>query len=331
MDYSIINKYLAGEASGTEVQEVFQWIDSDLENRKEFILYKKVWVLTSLTKKDSENDWERFKVKLANQKGKRFNINYYWMVAAGFLLVFGLGMLMQYILPQKLQDQFSYLAETRIEVPLGQMSNVVLPDGTVVRLNSGTTLIYSGEFNKGKRIVSIEGEAFFDVTKDKAHPFLIKTNTLDFKVYGTSFNIQAYPDDNEINTTLVEGSLGIINKNGEELVRLIPGENAIYKGDNRKLLVGKVNLDMYTSWKDGLVTFRNEKLKDIARKIERWYNVEIIIKDASLGEEIYMGTILKNKPVDQILEVFSLTSSLKYRIVSRANERTLIYWDKKSN
>jgi len=240
-------------------------------------------------------------------------------------------MMMQYILPQKSHEQFSYLAETRIEVPLGQMSNVLLPDGTTVNLNSGTTLVYSGKFNSGERVVSLEGEAFFDVTKDQAHPFLIKTNLLDFKVYGTSFNIQAYPEDKVINTTLVEGSLGIIGKNGSEITRLVPGENATYSEDNRKLLVGNVNQEIYTSWKDGLVTFRNEKLKDIARKIERWYNVEIVIKNASLGEELYMGTILKNKPVDQILEVFSLTSSLKYQIVPRANERNLIYWDKKSN
>lgn len=327
MNYSIINKYLAGEASEGEVQEVFQWMNSDSENRKEFIQYKKVWALTSKSNENTDKAWSRVSATLARPKGKQLNINRYWMVAAGFVLVFGLGMLMQYILPQKSQEQFSYLAETRIEVPLGQMSNVVLPDGTTVRLNSGTKLVYSGKFNSGERVVSLEGEAFFDVSKDQTHPFLIKTSTLDFKVYGTSFNIQAYPEDKEINTTLVEGSLGIIGKSGNELARLVPGENASYRDVDKKLLVGKVNLDLYTSWKDGLVTFRNEKLKDIARKIERWYNVEIVIKNARLGEEIYLGTILKNKPIDQILEVFALTSSLKYRIVTRADQRTLIYWE----
>ena len=326
MDYSIINKYLAGEASETEVQEVFQWINSDSENRKEFIEYKKVWVLTTKSNQNPETAWNMIYPQLTRPKGKQIIINHYWMVAAGFLLVFGLGVMMQYIYSQKSQEQFSYVAETQIEVPLGQMSNVVLPDGTTVLLNSGTKLGYSGRFNSGERTVSLEGEAFFDVTKDQAHPFLIKTKLLDFKVYGTSFNIQAYPEDKEINTTLVEGSLGIIGKSGNELTRLVPGENATYRDDDRKLLVGKVNMDMYTSWKDGLVTFRNEKLKDIARKIERWYNVEIVIENARLGEEIYMGTILKNKPVDQILEVFALTSSLKYQIVTRINRPTLIYW-----
>lgn len=331
MDYSIINKYLSGEASEAEVKQVFQWMNADSENRKEFIQYKKVWALTSLSPQNSEKAWGRLYPLLTPKKGKQRMIHPYWRMAAGLFLVFGLGMLMQYILPQKSLEQFSYLAETRIEVPLGQMSNVVLPDGTTVLLNSGTTLVYDGKFQAGERTVSLEGEAFFDVTKDQEHPFVIKTDALDFKVYGTSFNIQAYPEDKMISTTLVEGSLGIMGKTGNEMVRLVPGENATFLPDGQGLLVGKVDLEMYTSWKDGLVTFRNEKLKDIARKIERWYNVEIVIQDASLGEEIYLGSIMKNKPVDQILEVFSLTSSLKYRIVTRANERNIIYWDKKSN
>lgn len=326
MDYSIINKYLAGEASEAEVKDVFKWIDADSENRKEFIHYKKIWALTSKTTGNQDEHWNAFSATLL-RPGKHPNSITYWMVAAGFLLVFGLGVMMHYLLAQKSQQQFSYLAQTRIEVPLGQMSNVVLPDGTIVRLNSGTKLAYSGHFNSGERVVNLEGEAFFDVVKDQAHPFVIKTNLLDFKVYGTSFNIQAYTEDKVIYTTLVEGSLGILGKGGSEITRLVPGENATYREDDRQLQVDKVNLDMYTSWKDGLVTFRNEKLKDIAKKIERWYNVEIVIKNARLGEEIYLGTILKNKPVDQILEVFALTSSLKYQIVPRANEPTLIYWN----
>lgn len=326
MDYSIINKYLSGEASETEVQELFQWIDSDSENRKEFIRYKKVWALTSRSIENQNESWDAISSKLEKPKVQLI-INRYWMVAAGFLLVFGLGMMIRYQLLQKPQEQFSYLAETRIEVPPGQMSSVVLPDGTSVHLNSGTKLVYSGKFISGEREVKLEGEAYFDVTKDQMHPFVIKTKELDFKVYGTSFNIQAYPDEKEIITTLVEGSLGIIGLSGSELTRLVPNENATYRTGDRKLLVEKVNPDMFTSWKDGSVTFRDEKLKDIARKIERWYNVEIVIRNARMGEELYLGTILKNKPVDQILEVFALTSSLKYRIVPRANERTLIYLD----
>jgi ferric-dicitrate binding protein FerR (iron transport regulator) len=207
------------------------------------------------------------------------------------------------------------------------MSSVILPDGTTVQLNSGSKLVYASGFNSGERTVNLEGEAFFNVAKDKEHSFTIKTKSLDFKVYGTSFNIQAYPEDSEINTTLVEGSLGVVAKTGSEMARLVPGENANFKEDNKELVVTNVDLELYTSWKDGMVTFRNEKLKDIARKIERWYNVQIVINNPKLADELYMGTIMKNKPIDQLLEVFKLTSSLNYRIVPRADKSTLIYWE----
>lgn len=326
MDYSIINKYLAGEASEAEVQEVFHWIDSAPENRQEFIQYKKIWALTSRSEGNQDETWNNDLIAKSNPNRIRI-FSTYAKYAAVVLVFFSLGMMLQYMVGQKASEIQSYLANTRIEVPSGQMSSVFLPDGTKVQLNSGSKLVYSSGFNSGERVVNLEGEAFFDVAKDKKHSFLIRTKSLDFKVYGTSFNVQAYPEDTEVNTTLVEGSLGVIGKTGNELVRLVPGENANFKEENEKLVVSNVDLDLYTSWKDGLVTFRNEKLKDIAPKIERWYNVEIVINNPKLADELYMGTIMKNKPIDQLLEVLKLTSSLNYRIVPRTDKPTLIYWE----
>lgn len=326
MDYSIINKYLAGEASEAEVKELFSWIESSPENREEFIQYKKIWVLTSGAETHQEINWNPDLVNSGKERPIR-RLATYTKYAAAVIIIFGLGMVLQYIAGQKNSPAYTYLADTQIEVPKGQMSSVVLPDGTTVHLNSGSKLVYASGFNSGERTVNLEGEAFFNVAKDKKHSFIIKTKSLDFKVYGTSFNVQAYPDDSEVNTTLVEGSLGVIGKTGSEIVKLVPGENANFKEESKKLVVTNVDLELYTSWKDGMVTFRNEKLKDIARKIERWYNVQIVINNPKLSDELYMGTIMKNKPIDQLLEVFKLTSSLNYRIVPRADKSTLIYWE----
>lgn len=327
MDYSIINKYLAGEASEAEVQELFQWIDSSPENREEFIQYKKIWVLTSKPGKELDVDWDPEFIRPA-QKPRRIRFfTIYARYAASILVVFGLGMSLQYIITSNTAKNLTYLADTRIEVPKGQMSSILLPDGTKVQLNSESKLVYSSSFSTGNRTVTLEGEGFFDVAKDASHSFIIKTHLLDFKVYGTKFNVQAYPGDKEVNSTLVEGSLGVIRKTGAELTRLVPGENVNFKEENQKITVENVDVQLYTSWKDGLVTFKNEKLKDIAKKIERWYNVQIVITNPRLAEEFYMGTIMKNKPIDQLLEVFKLTSSLNYRIVPRPDKSTLIYWE----
>lgn len=327
MDYTSINKYLAGEASEAEVQEVFQWIDDNPQNRKEFIQYKKVWALTANSPVGTEKAWAPVKAELTGSKPAKIKIIRLLRIAAALILALGLGAVIEYQLSNHSSPAFSYQANTQIEVPAGQMSKIVLPDGSVVHLNSGTKLVYSGSYHSGQRTVTLDGEAFFEVAKDQQHPFIVQTKDLNFKVYGTSFNIQAYAEDNETNTTLEEGSLGVIAKNGDELTRLVPGENITFDEQTRKLTVDKVDLLLYTSWKDGLVTFRNEKLKDIAKKIERWYNVEIIISNPELGDELYMGTIMKSKPIDQILEVFKLTSSLNYRIVPQADKPNLIYWE----
>jgi ferric-dicitrate binding protein FerR (iron transport regulator) len=326
MDYSIINKYLAGEASEAEVKELFSWIESSPENREEFIQYKKIWVLTSRAETHQDISWNPELVNSA-KSGQLRHLVTYTKYAAAVVIFLSLGMLLQYFAGQKTSTVYTYLADTQIEVPKGQMSSVILPDGTKVQLNSGSKLVYASGFNSGERTVNLEGEAFFNVAKDKKHSFIIKTKSLDFKVYGTSFNVQAYPEDSEINTTLVEGSLGVVGKTGNEMARLVPGENANFKEESKELVVTNVDLELYTSWKDGMVTFRNEKLKDIARKIERWYNVQIVINNPKLADELYMGTIMKNKPIDQLLEVFKLTSSLNYRIVPRADKSTLIYWE----
>ena len=327
MDYTLISKYLAGEASEEEVKAIFQWIEASPENKKEFVHFKKAWVLTATSTDNQEKVWSNLltmKKRLTNRQGF---FSGYARYAAAVLLVFGLGMTAQYFGSKALHQRLLYASDTKIEVPLGQMSNVVLPDGTTVQLNSGSQLLYSGNYSSGKRTVQLEGEAYFHVSKDKEHPFVVQTQALDFKVYGTSFNVQAYPDDQEVNTTLVEGSLGVINKNGTEFTRLVPGDNIKYQKSSNHYVVSKVNLDLYTSWTNGLITFRNESLKEIAKRLDRWYNVEIIIKNPELENQLYFGTIMKNKPIDQILEVLRLTSNLKYRIVPRPDKPTLIYWE----
>jgi transmembrane sensor len=326
MNIQQIESYLCGEASESEITALFQWIDAAPENKKEFIQYKKVWALTSRAGEEEEV-WDRlFAPRFRKQK--LFQI--YWRFAryaAMLLFAIGTGIAFQYAGWGLKQDKLIYAQNCFIAAPLGQMTNIVLPDGSKVMLNSGSSITYNGNFSKGERLVMLKGEAFFDVAKDQDHPFRIETSLLNFEVFGTSFNIEAYPDDPTINTTLVEGSLAISDKTHKELHRLKPGENASYEGWQTKLVVTNVSTGIYTSWKDGLITFRNEKLKEIAKKIERWYNVKIIINNPKIGEQAYFGTILKNKPIDQILEVLKLSSSMKYKIEYKPDKPTIIYWE----
>lgn len=326
MDFQLLSKYLQGETSESEVAEVFQWIDASSENRKEFIDFKKVWALTAIS---DEKETEIWRFLFAPRFGRQKLFKIYFQIAkyaAIFLLIFGSGFMLQYSGLGIDKENIVYQKNTSIAAPLGQMTNVELPDGTKVMLNSGSSITYKGNFSLGERFVSLSGEAYFEVCKDKEHPFIIQTSKLKLKVYGTSFNVEAYPEETMTNTTLIDGSLGVMNKDDKELLILVPGENVRFDAITNNITVTNVNTDIYTSWKDGLITFRNEKLKDIARKIERWYNVQIVIKNPKLGEQAYYGTIMKNKPVDQILEVLKLTCSLKYSIVTNPAKPTMIYW-----
>lgn len=325
MNEELIIKYLNREASEEEAEEVFNWIEELPDNKKEFIGLKKVWALTAKGNVDSNNAWLYFLNNKDKQSPKKINLHFL-RYAAIFLIILATGSTLYYLLKDYNSANLVYEKNTTISVPYGQMANVELPDGTRVMLNSGTTLTYKGSFSDGQRFVSLKGEAFFDVSKDIEHPFIVNTQFLDFKVYGTSFNIEAYPEEQMVNATLVTGSLGIFDQKNIELYKLTPNQKASFNTLNSKIAVKKVDTELYTAWTEGIVTFRNEKLKDIARKIERWYNVKIIISNPNLGEEGYFGTIMKNKPVDQILEVLKLTCSLKYKIETKRNEPSIIYW-----
>ena len=324
MDNSTITRYLSGVASEQEVKELFQWINTSTENRKDFIEMKKNWALTSVSRENKETAWRNFILAKQKFSKNKFFKKQFIQVAASILVIFSLGFATQRLISSN--SKLWYSSNIIIEVPAGEMSKLTLSDGTSVILNSGTTFTYSGSFSEGNRIVELDGEAFFDVAKDNKHPFIIKTKLLDFKVYGTSFNIEAYPKSNKVSTTLVKGSLGFVNKKGDELGKLVPGENLLYSGSD-EINITKVSLDLYTSWKEGAITFRNEKLKDVAIKLERWYNVEIVIRNPKLADELYFGTVMKNKPIDQILKVLQITSSLKYQIIPRNDEPALIYWE----
>jgi ferric-dicitrate binding protein FerR (iron transport regulator) len=326
MDENIIEKYLAGKASEEEVKQIFEWVEADAGNKDILIQYKKAVALLSSGNENVSEAWTHFLLPQLKVRKTRQYILRSAQIAALLVFVFGLGMLAYNMFIVQSRENPIYTSGLKVDVPLGQIANLTLPDGTKVILNSGTTLEYGHRFGLGQREVYLEGEAFFEVFRDHNHPFIVNTTSLDFKVYGTSFNIEAYPDDINTNATLVNGSLGIIDKSGKEITRLDPGENLFFDRHNTKVIKKRVDTGMYTSWRDGIIIFRNEKLKDIAKKMERWYNLEIVIQREALAEESYYGSIMRNKPVDQILEVLKLTSSIEYKIVQRPDKPTLIYW-----
>lgn len=216
---------------------------------------------------------------------------------------------------------------SEIHVPFGQMSQLTLSDGTKVWLNSGTTLRYPDRFGENSRSVSVIGEAYFKVVKMPDKPFTVNSNNLKVEVLGTSFNFSAYQEDTYTSVTLVEGKVSVQDSLGKNTAQLHPGQMVTKNKHSNVLNIKEVKTTSYSAWTEGKIFFDDERLDQIAFKLERWFNVEISFADPQLKSKRFTGTILKNKPVDQIMQALELLSPIKFQhqINTNGKDKITIY------
>lgn len=205
------------------------------------------------------------------------------------------------------------LKYSEIHVPYGQMSQLTLSDGTEVWLNSGTTLRYPESFGEKSRSVELKGEAFFKVAKMTKKPFTVNSTDLKIEVLGTSFNFSAYQEDGFSSVTLVEGKVSVMDNLGQDVAQLKPGQMATKNRNTNSLKINEVETASYSAWTEGKIYFDNERLDQIALKLERWFNVEITFADLEPKSKQFTGTILKNKPVDQIMQALELLAPIQFQ------------------
>lgn len=195
-----------------------------------------------------------------------------------------------------------------LKVPYGKHFELQLSDGSIAYLNSGSSLKFPIEFLEGKeRIVYLVGEAFLEVAEDEERPFIVKADDLDIKVFGTKFNVSAYPEDRKKEVVLVEGSVGLYSRtavSGDlEGTMLTPGVMGSYDNFQGSIVTEPVNISIYTSWVDGVLVFRNMTFGNILKKLERHYDVRITNKNAKLAAATFNASF-DDIPIDKILEYF---------------------------
>jgi len=202
--------------------------------------------------------------------------------------------------------------------------HVCLKDKSTIWLNAGSRLIFPTEFNTDKREVYLVGEAFFDVVKNQKKPFFVNTSFLSVKVLGTKFNISTYPDDEEVVAVLEEGSIQIIDTQSAiptVKAELKPNQLARLTKNDNHLEIIDTDYELHTLWKDGLLRFEQEPINQIINKIERYYNIEIILKDSQKGEEKVRGKLDLNASMPKVLEY--ITKITQTRIIE-VNRNTYI-------
>ncbi len=200
-----------------------------------------------------------------------------------------------------------------LRIPRGGEYKLVLADGTQVWLNSVSELRYPVRFTGNERQVELQGEAYFQVARDEAKPFTVRAGGQRVKVLGTSFDVTAYPEERQIYTTLLQGSIEVRGENTRRLLK--PGDQAIYT--ERGIEVRKVNAALYCSWIQDRFVFMSEPLERVARKLERWYDAEFLFVGQGLKEKRFTGSIPKYSNLTKVLNMLELTTNIRFRAEGR--------------
>lgn len=205
-------------------------------------------------------------------------------------------------------------AESWVEIhsPVGSRTKFQLPDGTQGCLNGGSSIRYPVHF-MGNRNVEISGEAWFDVVHQKSEEFRVITPYLDVKVLGTQFNVIAYDDETTAEVILEKGKVLVLGKDSEVKEELAPDQRIVYNKSTRAIIKTSIDSKNYTSWKDGLLIFRNVPMSELARRLERKYNMEIILHGDSLKSSIFRATF-QDENLDEICKMLSTVAPIRYKI-----------------
>jgi transmembrane sensor len=208
---------------------------------------------------------------------------------------------------------------TETIVPLGQKSEIVLPDSTHVWLNSASRLRYPVGFGSAIREVFLDGEAYFEVTRDKHHPFLVQTSSLAVEVLGTKFNVKAYPDEMEVKTALLEGKVNLqvaleAGKGDVETLEMKPGEMIEYSRTDHSVLRTGFKADEVIGWRSNRLIFRDDTFDKLVKKIERWYNVKIIYDKSLFSNQRLTVELLEGESLDRLFQIIEKAIHVNYRI-----------------
>ena len=319
----LIGKVVSGNASPEEVREVEKWIKASDDNRKVFSKSKKAWEKSAAWISDEvvEQDKKRVQLEINKRLSRQIQrINQkslIYKIAA--IIAFPLAFAISWYIFQDAKIINQQQPELcLVTAPKGHISKCVLPDGTEVWINTGSTLTYNtSEFNKKLREVGLEGEAFFQVSKNKEKLFKVKTPYADVKVTGTSFNVKAFTGSDSFETVLEEGSIDLEFKNSRQVVHIKPGERAVYELSKSKVFLETVDAGMFTCWRNGEIIFKDASLSDLIKELERIYDIRFHLKDQSLGSYRFRGMFSYNNNLIDALEKIKRTAQIDYYIENK--------------
>jgi transmembrane sensor len=327
MDHHLLSQILSGEADPAEKEAFYLNLSENKAEEELFYQIKSLWIRSSFPKSDIdiESEYIEFLSKIQQPKQKstysigKMILKYAAIVL--FLLAIG-GVSGYYFSGRNIEIASSGMQ--KFSALKGSVSIVELADGTKIWLNSGSSLTYQEDPKGKQRLAELTGEAFFEVTHNENSPFLIKAGKLFIKDLGTTFNIKAYPADDLIETSLVEGKAEILNSGGKSLTLLKPGDDAIYSSATEKIDIKPIANNVLSAWREGKFVIRDQRLEDIFKEVSRWYDVKFQFENEKLKDYRYTGNIKKSTTAQHILKMLKLTTHFNYRIIEKPAEPDVI-------
>lgn len=309
--------YLEGRLSKEEKKAFENLLQSSSDFRKEVDDLRFIWETTAELKLhkqiNTQQNWKKISKLIAIDKYKK-KILYFIRTSAAVLLIPVL--IATYSLFNTLKE-WNNIPVEQVEqtTAYGLVSQITLPDGSEVWLNSGSSISYPKRFSNKRRNVQLTGEAYFKVASDKSNRFnVLTTNGLQVSAYGTEFNVKAYEDEDKIEATLAKGHIEVSEIGQPTSRTLRPGEQVVYYKNTSRMDVDKVNLSVETSWKDGKMVFRRANMNEIVQRLARHFNVDIKLEGEELYDYKYSATFT-TETLNEILLLLEKTAPIRCIVI----------------
>lgn len=300
-------RYCEGSLDAEEKKTVEDWIASDKEHEEiARNVHELYWATDTLRVMNNVDTEKALKKTDSILMKKKFRTIFLWTERIAAILF--LPLLSAYLLQMKDEAEPTMI---EIRTSPGMTTAFVLPDGTNVSLNSGSVIRYPNFFANDRREVELQGEAFFDVIKNPKKRFIVKTSGNErVEVLGTSFNMEAFPGDSILSTTLIEGKVKFYCSSGS--VEMHPGEKILYNTNTSKGKLVRTDGKVETAWRDGMIIFDNTPFDEVLRMISKRFNVDFVVKNEKYRKDSFTGTFSTQR-LEQVLGVFSISSKIRWR------------------
>ncbi len=337
MDLKLLNKFIDNRCTPNEVDTIFSWVQNQFDESTEDSLFRDYWdriELSEITDADhARQRLDRIHHTINLNQSDRLSTNnvrflniaklslYQWISRIAVVLLIPAITLLIYT--QLFQSRQLAVQETdqKIEVisPQGSRIFLELSDGTKVWLNQNSKMIYPPKFTGNARTVKLLGEGYFEVAPNKTMPFIVESNGMMVKAVGTAFNIRAYSDGSDFETTLESGKVIIQGNMGNEknaVVKMEPGQHFVLDAATNQSSLKTEELTKYVSWKEGKLIFKDDHLDKVAEQLSRWFDVKIILSDVKLKDLTCTGTFI-NETLPQVLDMLEFVTPISYTVSER--------------